>query len=380
MRSAASLSPPKASSGCSSAASRNARAACGSPMPRRTSTWASTPETRSCADRRSAAAHSYGSRVRRASLWVTGECMDCGADGTVAAQQISRVWDEGSPGIRWASDGYGSGRCMKALGVVLVSAAVLVGCGGGGSDGPTAREKRAALDNWTQTADAACEKANKSIAKRGWPVNLVDLDRLTVRAVTDVQAASKTIRAQKAPAGSEDKVKPFVQSLEDLDGTMKQLSDATEDFKIKRLDRFLPKLGGSLQKVETESKELGLRKCAAHDEHVFIPDAVRAPVFAQQLADLDRKLVKRTKRLNASSAPTRSRRRRISGRSATSRTPTRAGWTTSGRPTGRAGSPTTTSWRCARSGACSTRARSPSRRPRSPRPRGTPSKRSSRAP
>jgi hypothetical protein len=195
-------------------------------------------------------------------------------------------------------------RRMKALGVVLLSAAVLAGCGGGGPDGPTAREKRAALDKWTRAADAACEKANKAIAKRGWPVNLVDLDRLTVRAVTDVQAASKTIRAQKAPAGSEDKVKPFVQSLDELDATMKQLSGATEDFKIKRLDAFLPKLGGSLQKVETESKELGLRECASHDEHVFIPDAVRAPVFAQQLADLDRKLVKRTKRLDAGSAST----------------------------------------------------------------------------
>jgi hypothetical protein len=197
-----------------------------------------------------------------------------------------------------------AGRRMKSLGVVLVSAMALAGCGGGGSDGPTAREKRAALDKWTRTADAACEKANEAIAKRGWPVNLVDLDRLTVRAVTDVQAASKTIRAQKAPAGSEDKVKPFVQSLEELDGAMKQLSGATEDFRIKRLDKFLPKLGGSLQKVETESKELGLRKCASHDEHVFLPDAVRAPVFAQQLADLDRKLTKRTKRINAGSAST----------------------------------------------------------------------------
>jgi hypothetical protein len=147
-------------------------------------------------------------------------------------------------------------------------------------------------------------EGQKAIAKRGWPVNLVDLDRLTVRAVADVQAASKTIRAQKAPAGSEDKVKPFVQSLEELDATMKQLSGATEDFKIKRLDKFLPELGGTLQKVETESKELGLRDCAAHDEHVFIPDAVRAPVFAQQLADLDRKLVKRTKRITAGSAST----------------------------------------------------------------------------
>jgi hypothetical protein len=197
-----------------------------------------------------------------------------------------------------------AGLRMKSLGAVLVLAALLVGCGGGGSDAPTAREKRAALDKWTRTADAACQKANQAIAKRGWPVNLVDLDRLTVRAVTDVQAASKTIRAQKAPAGSEDKVKPFVQSLEELDGTMKKLSGATEDFKIKRLDAFLPKLGGSLQKVETESKELGLRQCASHDEHVFIPDAVRAPVFAQQLADLDRKLVKRTKRIHAGSAST----------------------------------------------------------------------------
>jgi hypothetical protein len=85
---------------------------------------------------------------------------------------------------------------------------------------------------------------------------------------------------------------------------MKTLSNTTERFKVERLNEFLPKLGGSLQKVETASKELGLRECASHDEHVFIPDAVRAPVFAQQLADLDRKLVKRTKRINAGSAST----------------------------------------------------------------------------
>ena len=192
---------------------------------------------------------------------------------------------------------------MKALCTVFLLTVGLAGCGGG-PEGPSAQEKRAALDKWTRTADAACEKSNKAIAKRGWPVNLVDLDRLTVRAVTDIQAASKTIRGQKAPAGSEQKVRPFVRSLEELDATMKTLSNTTERFKIAKLDKFLPKLGGSLQKVETASKALGLRECAAHDEHVFIPDAVRAPVFAQQLADLDRKLVKRTKRINAGSAST----------------------------------------------------------------------------
>lgn len=190
-----------------------------------------------------------------------------------------------------------AGARMRALGAVILLATALAGCGGGPS-GPTAKEKRAALDKWTQTADAACEKANKSIAKRGWPVNLVDLDRLTVRAVADVQAASKTIRAQKAPAGSEKKVRPFVQSLEELDAKMKELSNATERFKLAKLDKFLPEFGGTLQHVETASKELGLRECAAHQEHVFLPDAIRAPVFAQQLANLDRRLTKRAKKID----------------------------------------------------------------------------------
>jgi hypothetical protein len=48
----------------------------------------------------------------------------------------------------------------------------------------------------------------------------------------------------------------------------------------------------------TASKELGLQECAAHREHVFLPDAIRAPVFAQQLANLDRRQTKRAKRIN----------------------------------------------------------------------------------
>ena len=48
------------SSGCASPAARNARAAAGSPSPRRTSTCASTCEQPSCAASRAAAAKSYG--------------------------------------------------------------------------------------------------------------------------------------------------------------------------------------------------------------------------------------------------------------------------------------------------------------------------------
>ena len=189
---------------------------------------------------------------------------------------------------------------MKGSAAILLVLA-LAGCGGGGKDSDSA-EERASLTKWTQAADADCKKANKAIAKRGFPVSLVDLDRLTVRAIADVQGATKAIRARKPPAGSAKKVEPFVKSLGELDGAMKELSAATEDFRTAKVDRFLPEFGGTLQRVASAAKKLGLRECASHDENIFVPDAIRAPVFAQQLADLDRKLTRRTKRMDTTAS------------------------------------------------------------------------------
>jgi hypothetical protein len=178
-------------------------------------------------------------------------------------------------------------------------AAVLAGCGGsGGSDAPTAADKRAALDRWQEQADEACSKANKAIAKRGWPANLVDLDRLTVRAITEIRAASTTIQKLKAPEGSERRIKPFVDSLKGLEPAMDELSERTEKFKPERLNDVLPTVQSALADTEEQSKKLGLRECAANDEHVWVPDAVRAPVFAQQLANLNRQITRRVNGLS----------------------------------------------------------------------------------
>ena len=175
----------------------------------------------------------------------------------------------------------------------MLAVTVLAGCGGAGK--PTAVEQRAALDRWQDRADAACRDGNKKIAKRGWPASLVDLDRLTVRAISDIRQASTAIQRMPAPEGSEQRVAPFVGSLKALEPLMARLSSTTEDFKAGKLEAFAPKLQSGLAAVEQESEKLGLRHCAANDEHVWVPDAIRAPVFAQQLAILDRKILKRAK-------------------------------------------------------------------------------------
>ena len=89
-------------------------------------------------------------------------------------------------------------RRFVGLGGLLV-VATLVGCGG--SDEPTAEQRRAAKSRWVQHVDAACRKANDAIAKRGWPADLVDLDRLVVRGIDDARAAIRTIARERLPDG-----------------------------------------------------------------------------------------------------------------------------------------------------------------------------------
>ena len=180
----------------------------------------------------------------------------------------------------------GSAACLLVL--------ALAGCGGSGKDsGDDAADRRAALDRWVAKADAACRKSNHAIADRGWPADLVDLDRLGVRAANDVREASGAIQRLAPPKGSEARVRPFVASLRSLDGLLEKVTDTTEDFKPERLDALAPDLQTGLVEVEKASKKLGLRQCAANDEHAWVPDAIRAPVFAQQLSDLERKVDKR---------------------------------------------------------------------------------------
>ena len=81
--------------------------------------------------------------------------------------------------------------------VSALALASLAGCGG--DPEPTAEEAKAAKARWVERVDAACRKANDAIADRGWPADLVDLDRLVVRGIDDTQAAIRSIAGLKIP-------------------------------------------------------------------------------------------------------------------------------------------------------------------------------------
>jgi hypothetical protein len=184
----------------------------------------------------------------------------------------------------------------------LALAPALTACGG--DPEPTAEERRAAKSKWVQRVDAACRKANNAISERGWPADLVDLDRLVVRGIGDAQTAIKEITALKIPEGAGPKPAAFVKEIKALDPELKELSEASEDLEPADLVKAAEELKPRIAAAEMAAEEAGLSDCLTHDERFFIPDAVRAPVFAEQLAKLDRSLLRRIKNVDFADAST----------------------------------------------------------------------------
>jgi hypothetical protein len=194
----------------------------------------------------------------------------------------------------------GMARTARLVATVTFTAVLATGCGG--DPEPTAEEVKAAKSKWVQRVDAACRKANQAISDRGWPVNLVDLDRLVVRGIDDAQAAIKTISAEKIPEGAGPRPGAFVKELEALGSELDELSQASEDLEPGPLVEAAEALKPRLASVEKSAEEAGLSDCMSHDERFFVPDAVRAPVFAEQLARLDRRLLRKIKDVDFASA------------------------------------------------------------------------------
>ena len=155
---------------------------------------------------------------------------------------------------------------------------------------------------WVQHVEGACRKANAAISDRGWPADLVDLDRLVVRGIDDARGAIRTIAAERLPEGAGPRPARFVRELQRLDPELTRLSAASEDLDPHALIEAADALTPRLAAVQRRAEDAGLQDCVTHDERSFIPDAVRAPVFAEQLARLERSLLRRIRLIDAADA------------------------------------------------------------------------------
>ena len=194
----------------------------------------------------------------------------------------------------------GTARVRGLTAISALALASLAGCGG--DPEPTAEEVKAAKSRWVQRVDAACRKANDAIADRGWPVNLVDLDRLVVRGIDDAQAAIKSISGQKVPEGAGPQPGAFVKELKALEPELTSSPRPARTSSRPSWSRPPRRSSRAWPRSRSRAEEAGLSDCMSHDERFFVPDAVRAPVFAEQLARLDKRLLRRIKDVDFAAA------------------------------------------------------------------------------
>ena len=152
----------------------------------------------------------------------------------------------------------------------LVACALLAG-GCGGDSGPTAAERKAAKQRWVARADE-CEKVNKAIADRGWPADLVDLDRLVARGVADARAGLKRIVSLRIPEGAGPAPGALVEELRRLDPVLADLSSTSEGLEPRPLLRMAERLKPRLSALEDRARAAGLTECGQNDERFLIPD------------------------------------------------------------------------------------------------------------
>jgi hypothetical protein len=95
-----------------------------------------------------------------------------------------------------------------------------------------------------------------------------------------------------------------VDELKALELELDELSEAGEDLEPAPLVEAAESLKPRLASIEKAAKAAGLSDCMSHEERFFVPDAVRAPVFAQQLNDLDHRLLRRIKDVDFATADT----------------------------------------------------------------------------
>ncbi len=156
----------------------------------------------------------------------------------------------------------GAARAGRRWIVALALAPALAAAGCGGDPEPTAEERRAAKAKWVQRADAACRKANEAIAGRGWPADLVDLDRLAVRGIEDARAAIKEIAAMRIPEGAGREPRAFVDERAALEPELDKLPAASEDLEpaplVKAAEALKPRLAEAQKREVIDTAVKGM--------------------------------------------------------------------------------------------------------------------------
>ena len=189
---------------------------------------------------------------------------------------------------------------MRLALAAAAALALLAGCGGGDDpQPPTAADQRAALERWAERADEACRRAGTAIAELGEPLDVVDIDRVAVRARPHVERAIAAIERLRTPPGGDRRVRPVREALDALKPPLRAIAEAAEIQKVDELLEATTRLRALAGSFERAARRAGLRVCGRPGATHAFTDAIVAPIFAFQYGELQTSLQGRVKQVRS---------------------------------------------------------------------------------
>jgi hypothetical protein len=182
---------------------------------------------------------------------------------------------------------------MWGVRVAACALVLVAGCGGGGDapKPPTKAEIQAAEARWRDKVDDVCFELNRTIGKRGGAKEVSGLRGMVVDAVADGRAAIREIVAVPLVEGGSREPEAFVRRLKEIDAQLAELPGGGADMTPAELIEAANKVSRRVKGLEVRAGKAALTNCLTHTDHEIVADAVRQPVFIQQIQRHTRRFV-----------------------------------------------------------------------------------------
>jgi hypothetical protein len=179
---------------------------------------------------------------------------------------------------------------VRRIALIGALAAIVAGCG-------SEAKKPAAAPDWSRSADAACQRAREAISRRGWAVDLKELQAIAPKAADDLRGTIAAIGELRGAPDTAD-VRLFRGGLRELEPMLDDMARAGTAMDVDDLPTAAARLSAKLVAVAASAHRAGLHRCS-HGALLAagaLPDGVRAPVFAEQLARANRAWIRSARR------------------------------------------------------------------------------------
>jgi hypothetical protein len=125
--------------------------------------------------------------------------------------------------------------------------------------------------------------AERKIAHRGAPLDLRDVDRVTVRGVADVHALFDRIKRLPLPETHRARPRAVVEAIDRLEPRLDAFSRASDDGSAALMSDALKPARGAYDSLSRAAGAAGLRECFSRRDGVAVFDPLLAPIYGTLL-------------------------------------------------------------------------------------------------